>query len=887
MGWLHRLAMRMRMLFRRGRATERLDDELRFHLDRQVAENRAGGMSAEQARAAALRAFGNPALLRDQARGTWSWGRIESLVLDVRYCTRTLWRSPGFAIIAILIMALGIGANIALFTVVRSVLLKPLPFTDPGRLATLYEDEISQKQDKPYMPLDAGSFWEWQAAVKGSAELSLISPFQEYDVSAEGGKLPEMVEAGWCTWNFFQVLGVQPMLGRSFASGDDRPGAQATVILANDFWKRRYAADPAIVGKSIWMDAKPYTVIGVLPESFVYTGAYGSHDQAVWTPVWHDAPPELLRTYGDHEFVAIARLPAGTTLPALVDRLKALQHRIRAAHPEPGVHDSASGRPMLDDAVEDLKTPLYALLAATGCVLLIACLNVASLLVARAAARKKEQAIRAALGGGRLRLLRERIVESLLLSASGGAVGFLLAWAAVQWLVHARPDMNRVETIQIDGAVAAFAVGVVALCALLAGTISALSAGGPDILGALQESSRAHSAGASRAGLRRTLLVLEVGLTMVLLVGAGLLLKSFQRLRSNDIGVPVDNVLTMFISLPEARYKTEVQDVAFFEELIAKVRALPGVDAAGLATQVPGEGWGGDDIETVVEHPPVPKGQEPDLMVRGADPGFFAAIRMPLLRGRIFTSDERLERANVVVISKGAAQMLFGDEDPIAKHLRDDFRQETCEIVGVVGDTRWNIGAPVRPTMYWPIYGNNYSVARVVIRSSHNVESLAMPVQKLIGKMDPDLPVSSVMTLRQAIGKTTINSEFDSILVFAFAVIALLLAAAGLYGVLAYLVAQRTGEIGIRIALGAPREQVMRLVLLDGLRPALFGLAVGLAASVAVVREIKSMLYETEPLDPAVFAVVAAMLLVVAALACLAPAWRASRLDPMQALRTE
>lgn len=876
----------MKMLFRRA-AASRLDEELRFHLERETAEKIAKGMPAEQARLAALRAFGNPALLRDQTRSTWNWSRIESLIFELRCCARALWRSPGFAAIAILIMALGIGANIALFTVVRGVLLKPLPFAEPGRLATLYEDETDRKDDKPYMPIDAGSFWEWQSAIKGAAELSMISPFQEYDVSAEGGKLPEMVQAGWCTWNFFHVLGVQPMLGRSFARSDDQAGAPATVVLSNSFWKRRYAADPAIVGKSIWMDARPYTVIGVLPQSFVYTGAYGGHDQAVWTPVRHDAPQDLLRTYGDHEFVVIARLPDGTTLPAIVNRLKALQSRIRAAHPEPGVHDSASGQPMLDDAVENYKTPLYALLAATGCVLLIACLNVASLLVARAAARRKEQAIRAALGGGRLRLLRERIFESLLLSATGGAVGFLMAWTAVQWLVHARPDMNRVETIHIDGVVEAFTVGVVALCAFLAGAISALGAGGRDILVSLQESSRAHSAGASRAGLRRTLLVLEVGLTMVLLVGAGLLLKSFQRLRSTDIGVPVDNVLTMYISLPEARYKTEVQDVAFFEELIAKVRALPGVDAAGLASQVPGEGWGGDDIETVVEHPPVPKGQEPDLMVRGADPGFFAAIRMPLLRGRIFTSDERLERAHVAVISKGAAQMLFGREDPIGKHLRDDYRQENYEIVGVVGDTRWNIGAPVRPTLYWPIYGNNYSVARIVIRSSHDVESLAMPVQRLIGKMDPDLPVSNVMTLRQAIGKSTIDSEFDSILVLAFAVIALMLAAAGLYGVLAYLVAQRTGEIGIRIALGARREQVMRLMLVDGLRPALFGLALGVAGSLAVVREIKSMLYETEPLDPAVFAAVAAMLLVVAALACLAPAWRASRLDPMRALRTE
>jgi putative ABC transport system permease protein len=348
----------------------------------------------------------------------------------------------------------------------------------------------------------------------------------------------------------------------------------------------------------------------------------------------------------------------------------------------------------------------------------------------------------------------------------------------------------------------------------------------------------------------------------------------------------VDNVLTMFFSLPDARYKTEVQDVQFFEELIFRVRALPGVEAAGLASQVPGEGWGGDHLMSVVEHPPA-KGQETDLMVRGAEPGYFSAIRMPLLRGRIFSTDERLERAHVVLLSQGAARQMFGDEDPIGKHLKGGDVKTSYEIIGVVGDTRWNIAVPPSPTLYWPLYGNGYSVARIVVRTQKDAESLAMPVERIIGSIDRDLPVSGVMTLREAVGKSTINSEFDSILVLAFAIIALVLAAAGLYGVLTYLVTQRTGEIGIRIALGAQRRNVLRLVLLDGLWPALLGLCLGLAGSAAVVRLIRTMLYDTRPLDPSVFAAVAGILLLVAAMACMAPAWRASRLDPMQALRTE
>jgi predicted permease len=887
MRWIDKLRMRFQMMFGRGGQARKLDDEMHFHLDRQIAENVAAGMSAKDARAAALRAFGNPTLLRDQARATWSWAGIESLLRDLRYGIRTLRRAPGFAAIAVLVMALGIGANVALFTVVRSVLLEPLPYAHPEQLVTLYENESQGKNDNPYMPVDAGSFWEWQKATASAAELALISPFQAYNVSAEGGSLPETIDAGWCSWNFFHVLGVQPALGRGFTAGDDQAGATATVMLTDRFWRRRYGADRTIVGRTIWLDARPYTVIGVLPASFSYSGRFGGNELQAWTPVRHDAPPALLREYDDHEFVVIARLMHGTTLNALVGQLSALQHRIKIQQATPAVHDAASGDSMLDDAVENLRTPLYALLAATGCVLLIACMNVASLLVARAAARRKELAIRAALGGGKWRLVRERLIESSLISAAGGALGLLLAWSAVHWLILARHDMNRVESIHIDGVIVAFTCGVIALCALFAGAISGLSAGGRHILATLQESARGHSGGKARAGLRRVLLVVEVGLTIVLLVGAGLLLKSFERLRSTDIGVPEDNVLTMFISLPEARYKTPVEQVAFFEQLIARVRAIPGVEAAGLASQVPGEGWGGDHLMTVVEHPPVPLGQEPDLMVRGADPGYFAAIRMPLLRGRTFTSDERLDRAHVAVISQGAAKLLFGNEDPIGKHLKDGFAQKTYEVIGIVGDTRWNIGVPPQPTLFMPLYGNGYSIARIVVRSSKDVESLALPVQKVVSQLDRDLPVSGVETLKQAIGKSTVDSEFDSVLVAAFALIALVLAGAGLYGVLSYLVTQRTTEIGIRIALGARREQVMRLMLVDGLWPALIGLALGLAGSAAVTRQIASMLYQTQPLDATVFLAVAAMLVLVAALACLLPAWRASRLNPMQALRTE
>ena len=864
-----------------------LERELRSDLELEEEEQRERGGFAEEARYAALRAFGNPALLREQTRAVWRWNWLESLGGDLRFSLRTLARTPGFTLIAILVMGLGIGANVSLFTVVRGVLLKSLPFRDPDSLTMLYEWGLHDNDTKAYYSVSAGMYAEWKKQNRSFSNLALVRG-SRVGLSGSGNQLPEKLNSAEFSWDLLRTLGVQPSIGRDFVEADDSPSASGTVLLSWGLWKRRFGGDPASLNRTIYLDAQPYTVIGIMPEWFDFPDS----STQLWTSVYHDRPEELMTSFDRHLFGVVGRLRPEVSAQRGTADLSVISGHIHDAHlNDPFVFRSASSRPLLDHLVGDIKKPLYMLLGATCCLLLIACLNVANLLVARAAARRKELAIRTALGGGWLRLMRERLLESLLLSAAGGALGLMLAFVALRWLARTHHDIRRFESVHIDGIVAAFTVAVIVFCALFSGLIVAFSGNSKRIFGALHGASRSVRGGRARAGLRKGLLTVEVGLTVVLLIGAALLLKSYQRLRSTDMGCTTQDVLTMHLGLPDARYVTPAQRANFFDALLERVRALAGVDAAAFVTVAPGQGFWGDWSFTIVEHPPLPQGSGLVANKLWADPAYFATMGIPFLRGRTFDAQKRLDSANEVIINQSFADRYFPGEDPVGKHINAPLRHQIADVVGIVGDTRSVISETPQPTMYFPLDAGVETVGTLVVRSghapNHDVTQYALPVQQIVARMDSDLPVSDVLTMNQMLSKDTFGQNFNAELLTAFASLSLLLAAVGLFGVMSYIAGQSTAEIGIRIALGAKRDQVMRKMLIDGMFPAVLGLILGLVAGLEGGRLMRDLLYEVRPLDPFVFAAVAATLLAVATLACMVPAWHASRIDPMTALRTE
>lgn len=878
---------------RRKRSDAELQEEIEAFLTEETADNMARGTSPDEARRQARVKLGNPQKVRESL-----WAQNSSLPLtnighDLKYALRTLSRTPGFSIITFTVMALCIGAATSLFTIVRSVLLRPLPFRDPGRLVMVYEHRRGTGANTPdfsYNPVAPADFYDWRSKTHGFEDMAIMR-YAGYNLTDERGELPEAVRAAAGSWNLFQLLGVEPALGRAFTESEDRPG-NTVVMLTWSVFQRRFAGDAKIVGRQIHLDGRPYTVVGVLPSWFTYPDA----GIQLWVPYEADVTPEFLQHHDYHQSQVVARLRPDLSLAGALAQVGAVQYQLHLQYPHDPVNEDVAPRSLNEDLAGNVKKPLNIMLCAVGCMLLIGCLNVSNLLVARGAARQKEVAIRSALGAQRATLIREQLTESVLICAAGGLGGILLSVLATQLLAHAWRDLPTAQSIHLDSAVIAFACVVMFAAALVAGLLPALSTTGKTMLKALQTSARTGASSVSRTALRKLLLTVEIGITVVLLVAAGLLLKSFLRLRSADVGCVTENILTLTYSLPEKKYDTPEKVNAFNEALLERLRTIPGVRSAALGNTLPAAGYWGDYVFTVKEHPPLQTGEDlPVGLVRWADPNYFSALGIPLASGRFFTSDERVARSYKVIVSRQFVRQYFPGDNPIGKHLHVPAHAHAgapgnvdYEIVGVVDDTLYQVGQEPKATMYFPILeGGGSTTHMLAVHTASEPLQFSVPVQKQIASLDPGLPVSDVRTMNQVIGESLVNAGLSATLVLAFAILSLLLASVGLYGVLSYLTTQRTSELGIRMALGAQRDQLLQLMLVDGLRPALFGLGLGLVLSFAATRIFQSMLFGTKPLDPVVLSGVIATLLAVAVLACLAPAWRASRLDPMQALRTE
>ncbi len=644
-------------LFRRKRIEADLAEEMREHLRARTEELVAKGMPPEAAHEMARREFGNPTLLEEEGREVWRWPHVEALFHDVRFAAWRLRQSPNFTVVCILTLALGLGANLALFTLIRAVLLKPLPFRDPARLVMLYEADPDGSKTS-FNEVAAGSFADWQRTSRGFAEMAFYG-YGSRNLSGRGGQLPEKLETRACTWTFFQTLGVKPAYGQFFSAADDKPGAPATVVLSWGLFERRYAADPAVLGQTILLDGQPYTMIGVLPSWF----AYPDHRGQLWTPAYHDSPPALMESRGEHDWHVVARLKPGVSAAAAVAEVAAIQSRIHRRYPDQPAAASAASQPLLESLVGDLKTPLYVLFAAVACLLLITLLNVASLLLARAVTRRKEIAVRAALGGGHWRIGAEQLTESLLLACAGEAAATAIAYGLLTWMVKVRPDLPRMEALRVDAPVLFFGIGLILLTGLLAGLLPLLTQRAEPLARILQDSSRSVRGGKRHGKLSKYLVGIEVALTAILLIGAGLLLKSFAELRSVRLGCATKNALTMSLTLPDNRYKNPGAKRHLLDALLDKVRALPGVEAAGLVSTLPGAGYGGDTMVRVVEHPPLPQGQFEFAIQRGIDPGYFHSLAIPLLNGREFSEQDDQQKARRIIINAVFARKLFPHED--------------------------------------------------------------------------------------------------------------------------------------------------------------------------------------------------------------------------------
>jgi putative ABC transport system permease protein len=811
---------------------------------------------------------------------------MRTLLKDVRYAVRTLSRQPGFAAVAVVTLALGIGANTAIFSVIDAALLRSLPYREPGRLVHLWESKRSR--DFEQREASYPDFLDWRA--QGGEVFEGLAGYTPRPFTLADAGEATRARGAAVTANFFDLLGVNAAAGRTFVGGEDGLEAKRVAVISHGLWRRRFGGEPGAVGREVTLDGQAYTVVGVLPADFNFA-LLG--DAEVWTPL---APtPDVAARRYMHWLKVVGRLKQDVTLEAAQAHLATVASRVE--RDDPGAHAGVGLRavPLQEEFVGPVRPVLFVLLGAVGFVLLIACTNVANLLLARSAARQKEVAIRAALGASRWRVVRQLLTESVLLSLAGGAAGLVLALWGVDLLVALIPAaqlsrMPYLQSLSLNRDVLLFACGLSLLTGVLFGLTPALSASRAELQGALKEGGRST---VSRGGrrLRDVLVVAEVALALVLLVGAGLLMKSLVTMLRVDPGFDPRGLLTMRVALPPSRYGDDGKAARFYEEALRRVAAVPGVRGAALTSNLPLSGDGGTGTPQVVGRQ-TPAAELTEAHLRTVSANYFEVMGVPVVKGRAFDARDDAEAPPVLLVNKTFAERVFPGEDPVGRRATFKFTSDTqFEIVGVVGDEKvLSLDARTTPVVYFHTrQGPDSSAALVVRTDAPDPLALAPAVRSELRALDPEVPVFAVQTLEQMVAgsRAAFVRRYPAYLTGVFACVALLLALVGIYGVVSYSVAQRTHEIAVRVALGARTRDVLRLVLGHGLLLALGGIAVGAAGALALTRLISGLLFGVSAADPAVYGLVALLLAAVALVACLVPARRATKVDPMVALRYE
>jgi putative ABC transport system permease protein len=885
MSWRN-TAAKILSFFRREKMDRALDEEIRAHLDLEEAEQQAAGLPSEEARHAARRAFGNVTLAREDTLDTWLFRLLEDFFEDIRYGLRTLAKNPGFAAVAIFTLALGIGANTAIFSVIDALFLRPLSYGDPQRLVVVWEN--NRPRSRVRNTVGPANFLVWQEKNTVFEQMGIL---YDHPSSITGEGEPEQVPAQAISPNLMSLLGVSPIRGRSFSEDDGQPGRENVVLISYGVWQRRFAGDPRIVGRSIRVDDVSKTVVGVMPrgfEFFLKNGSLSGEKAQLWNPI---VISPAWRTPQGRFLTSVARLKPGVSLAQAQAEMNAIAASLERKWPDFDTGWGVNLVPLTEELTGDLRKPLGILFAAVGLVLLIACANVANLLLARAATRHKEMAVRTALGAGRNRIFRQLLAESLVLSIAGGAAGFFLSIWGIRALISISPrNIVDLSGVGPDFRILAFTMIVSILTGLLFGVAPALSAFRVNFNSALKEGGRASSLSGSGAGLRTALVVSEIAFAFILLVGGGLLARSFLRLTSVNPGFDPHNLLTVKLTLPSTRNDAGPRNLAFFRELRDRFAALPGVRAASGNCFLPFTGLASATSFEIVGRPKPPAGEEPGADVRMIEPDYFRAMGIPLLKGRLFTEREHAEATRVVIINETMARQFFPNEDPTGKRVIIDMKQENLpnEIVGVVGDVKhYGFDSTVRPMTYWPHSELPMSLMNFVLRTDSDPMSVAPAVRQVIASMNKDLPITRLATMEDLLADSVARERFNTVLLSIFAGAALLLSVIGVYGLMAYSVTQRTQEIGIRMALGAQSALILRMVLRQASRLFLLGIAAGFLGALACTRLLGSLLFDLKPTDPLTFCGVAVALAAAALLASLIPARRATIVDPVVALRFE